>query len=148
VGFLATIFLKVFTGSTLSFVSNILQSLTSEHVAIVQAQTGLAATEATAVVNAEISRQVVQGNLLGAMMKHPIWWIAWCLFVLPAGCYVALIHIKSLACTFYGDACSWNILRVPPQIELWDNYVVLSFFGLAAASSVVSSIAGRIQVPR
>jgi len=144
-GLIASFLLRFFTGSTLSFVGNVLQSLTSEHVAVVQAQTGLAATEATAVVNAEIARQSVQANLLGAMMRHPIWWIAWCLFVLPAGCYVALIHVKSLACTFFGAACGWNVLRVPPQIEAYDQLVVLSFFGLAAASSVVSAIVGKVR---
>jgi hypothetical protein len=125
----------------------VLKSLTSEHVAVVQAQAGLAATEASAVVNAEIARQSAQANLLGAMMRHPVWWLAWCLFVLPAGLYVALIHLKSLACTFFDAACGWNILRVPPQIEAYDQLVVLSFFGLAAASSVVGMIAARIGAP-
>jgi hypothetical protein len=140
--------LKFFSGGVLSFVSTVLTQLTNEHVAVVQAQTGLAATEATAVVNAEIARQTAMSTVLQAQMQHKIWWWAWALFVMPTGCYVALVHIKSLACTFYDGACTWNILEVPKQFEAWDTYVVLSFFGLAAASSVVSSIAGKIQVPK
>lgn len=143
-GWLASIALKLFTGPTLSFVSGIVTSLSNEHVAVVQAQTGLAATEAVAVVNAEIVRQQALSSVLQAQMQHKVWWWAWALFVFPAGCYIALVHVKSLACTFIDSACTWNILEVPRQFEAWDQYVVLSFFGLAAASSVVSSIVGRL----
>jgi hypothetical protein len=143
-GWLASIALKLFTGSTLSFVSGIVTSLTNEKVAVVQAQTGLAATEVTAVVQAEISRQQALSTIMQAEMTHRIWWWGWSLFVLPAGAYVALIHIKSLACAFIGTACMWNIPEVPKQIEAWDTYIVLSFFGLAATSSILGSIVGRL----
>lgn len=143
-GWLASIFLKVFTGSTLSFVSSIVTSLSNEKVAVVQAQTGLAATEVTGVVQAEISRQQAMATIMQAEMTHRIWWWGWALFVLPAGAYVALIHIKSLACAFYSTACTWSIPEVPKQIEAWDTYVVLSFFGLAATSSILGSIVGRL----
>jgi len=136
--------LKFFSGGVLSFVSTILTQLTNEHVAVVQAQTGLAATEASAVVNAEISRQNNLATVLQAQMQHRIWWWGWSLFVMPAGAYVALVHIKSLACTFYGNACAWNILEVPKQFEAWDTYVVLSFFGLAATSSILGNIIDRL----
>ena len=141
---LASIFLKVFTGSTLSFVSSIISSLTNEKVAIVTAQTGLAATEVTAVVQAEISRQQALASIMQAEMTHRIWWWGWSLFVLPAGAYVAIIHLKSIMCAFFGTACMWNIPEVPKQIEAWDTYIVLSFFGLAATSSILGSIVGRL----
>jgi hypothetical protein len=143
-GWIASFFLKVFTGSTLSFVSTIVSSLANEHVAVVQAQTGLAATEVTAVVQAEIARTNALSSVMQAEMTHRIWWWGWALFVLPAGAYVAIIHIKSLACAFFATACTWNIPEVPKQIEAWDTYIVLSFFGLAAASSIFGSIAGRL----
>jgi hypothetical protein len=143
-GWLASIALKVFSGSTLSFVSKVIGSLANEHLAVVQAETGLAATEVTAVVQAEISRQQALSSVMQAEMTHRIWWWGWALFVLPAGAYVAIIHIKSLACTFYTAACTWNVLEVPRQIEAWDNYIVLSFFGLAATSSILGSIVGRL----
>ena len=66
------------------------------------------------------------------------------MFVLPAGAYVAIIHLKSIMCAFFGTACMWNIPEVPKQIEAWDTYIVLSFFGLAAASSILGSIVGRL----
>lgn len=141
---IASFFLKVFTGSTLSFVSSIVTSLSNEKVAVVNAQTGLAATEVTGIVQAEIARQQALASIMQAEMTHRIWWWGWSLFVLPAGAYVALIHIKSLACAFFGTACMWNIPEVPKQIEAWDTYIVLSFFGLAATSSILSSIAGRL----
>ena len=137
--------LKFFSGGVLSFVSSVLTQLTNEHVAIVQAQTGLVATEVTAVVNAEISRQQALSTVMQAEMQHRIWWWGWALFVLPAGAYVALIHIKSILCAIALDAaCHWNILEVPKQIEAWDSYVVLSFFGLSVASGVVTAIVGRL----
>lgn len=141
---LASLFLKFFTGSALSFVSNIVTSLTNEKAAIVQAQTGLAATEVTAIVQAEISRQQALSTVMQAEMTHRIWWWGWALFVLPAGAYVALIHLKSIGCAFFATACTWNIPEVPKQIEAWDTYIVLSFFGLAATSSILGSIAGRL----
>lgn len=144
-GWLASIALKLFSGSTLSFVSDIIGKLSNEKIAVIQAQTGLAATEATAVVNAEIYRQQALSNVMQQQMTHRIWWWGWALFVLPAGAYVAIIHIKSLACALgWFDACSWNILEVPKQIEAWDTYIVLSFFGLAGASSILGSIVSRL----
>ena len=143
-GWLASIFLKVFTGSTLSFVSSIISSLSNEKVAIVTAQTGLAATEVTGIVQAEISRQQALSTVMQAEMTHRIWWWGWALFVLPAGMYVAIIHIKSIMCAFFGAACMWNIPEVPHQIEAWDTYIVLSFFGLAATSSILGNIVGRL----
>ena len=147
-GFIASLFLKVFTGSTLSFVSNILKSLTSEHVAVVQAQAGLDATMATAVVQAEVARVAAQSQVQMAQMTHPIWWVAWTLFVIFPGIYDALIHLKSIMCPFFEDACTWNIPRVPATIEAWDMYVILSMFGLAATSSVISLIAGKVSMPK
>jgi len=143
-GWIASLFFKMFTGSTLNFVSNIIGKLSDSHVAIIQAQTGLDATAITGLVNAEIGRQQALAGVMQAEMQHRIWWWGWALFVLPAGAYVAIIHIKSLVCPFYAKACSWNIPEVPHQIEAWDNYIVLSFFGLAAASSIMGVIAGRL----
>jgi hypothetical protein len=143
-GWLASIALKLFTGGTLSFVSNIVTSLTNEKVAIVTAQTGLAATEVTGVIQAEISRQQALSSVMQAEMTHRIWWWGWALFVLPAGAYVAIIHLKSIFCAFFGTACMWNIPEVPKQIEAWDTYIVLSFFGLAATSSILNSVVSRL----
>lgn len=146
--FLVSIALKLFSGSTLSFVSGVVKNLSDTHAAVVASQTGLATEQTKAVVSAEIARQNVVGSLMMAMMSHPIWWIAWCLFVLPVGIYDALIHLKSILCPFLGSACQWDILRVPATQESWDMYVVLSFFGIFAASGVVTSIAKMITVPR
>ena len=143
-GWLASIFLKVFTGSTLSFVSRVVTSLSNEHVAIVQAQTGLAASEVTAVVQAEIERQKALSSVMQAEMTHRIWWWGWALFVLPAGAYTAVIHLKSILGGVFPAILAWNIPEVPQQIEVWDTYIVLSFFGLAATSSIVGSIVGRL----
>lgn len=145
---LAGIALKLFSGPTLTFVSNVIGSLTNEKIAIVQAQTGLAAAEAAAVVQAEAARVAAQANAQMAAMSHPVWWVAWGLFVLPVAFYDAAIHVKSLLCMLSADAkvcnAAWVILEVPKEIESWDMYVVLSMFGLAVTSSVVTSIVNRL----
>jgi len=73
-------------------------------------------------------------NLVG--MNHPIWWIAWAVFVLPVGAYHACIHWVSI---FPG--LGWTILRVPPMQEQWDMYIVGSIFGAQVTSGIVKSIA-------
>lgn len=148
-GWLASFALKFFSGSALSFASSIITSLTNEKVAIVQAQTGLAASEAVAVVQSEIARINAQSQIQMAQMTHPVWWAAWTLFVFPVGLYDALIHLKSALAPFFPSVLLWNIPEVPKEIEAWDMYVILSMFGLAATSSVVASIVGRLgQVPK
>lgn len=146
--FLAGLFLKFFTSGTLNFISGVIGSLTNAQIAKVQAETGLAATEAKAVVQAEIARINAQSQVQMAQMTHPIWWFAWGLFVIPPAIYDAIIHIKSIGCMFVADAktcnAAWVILQVPPTIESWDMYVVLSMFGLAVTSSVVTTIANRL----
>ena len=143
-GFLASFALKFFTGSALSFVSNIVGKLSDAHVAVVQANTGLSAVEAQGVVQSEIVRTGAQRDVQMAQMNHSIWWVAWVLFVIPPGVYTTIIHLKSILCPFIADACTWDIPRVPATIESWDMYVVLSMFGLAATSSVIGLIANRV----
>jgi hypothetical protein len=150
---IASFFLNVFTAPVLSFVSNVIGSLTNEKIAVVQAQTGLAAAEALDVVQAESARINAQATTQMAAMSHKIWWWAWGLFVIPPALYDAAIHIKSLLCMFAAsaEACNkaWVILEVPATMESWDHLVVLSMFGLAVTSSVVTSIANRIgQAPK
>ena len=145
---LAKIGLFLFSGPVLSFVSNVIGSLTNEKIAVVQAQTGLAAAEAQAIVTAEAARVAAQASAQMAAMSHPVWWVAWALFVLPVAFYDAAIHAKSLLCMFATNvqACNaaWVILEVPKEIESWDMYVVLAMFGLAVTSSVVTGIMNRL----
>jgi hypothetical protein len=142
--FIVSFFLKFFTGGVLDFVSKTITQLSNEHVAIVQAQTGLQQTEVGGVVAAEQSRIAALAATQTAAMNHRIWWISWALFAVPAGLYSALVHAKSIMCPFYENACHWNIMAVPSQFATWDTYVVLGFFGLAATSSAITSIANRI----
>jgi hypothetical protein len=73
-------------------------------------------------------------NLVG--MDHPIWWVAWGLFVLPVGVYHAMIHWVSVF-----PSLGWTIQRVPPMQEQWDMYIVLSLFGAQVTSGIVKTIA-------
>lgn len=140
--------LSIFSTPLLSFASSIIKSLTNEQVEELQARTGLAATEALAAVNAENVRVAAQRDAQMAAMTHPIWWVAWALFVFPVGLYMAANYMKSVGCMFSADyhACNaaWQILQVPPTLESWGFYVVLSMFGLAATSSVVKTIVSRM----
>ena len=134
-GWLASIALKFFTSSTLSFVSGVVSKLSDAHVAVVQAQTGLDATKVTGVIAAEQTRLAAVSNVMMTMMSHPIWWVGWALLVLPVGLYDAQIHFKSILCPYLASVCEWDIKRVPQVQESWDMYVVLSFFGLFITGS-------------
>ena len=132
--------ISLFSTPIMSFVGSVIKSLTNEQVEELQARTGLAATEALAAVNAENVRVSAQRDAQLAAMNHPIWWVAWTLFVIPVGMYDALIHMKSVLAPFAPSVLLWNIPEVPKEIESWDMYVILSMFGLAVTSSVVTTI--------
>jgi hypothetical protein len=141
-------FLSLFTGPLLKIIPGIFKALSSEQIAKFQAESGLGIAEATALAQAETARLAAQSNVQMAAMTHPIWWVAWVLFVFPVGLYMAANYLKSVGCMFAENyhTCNaaWQILQVPPTLESWGFYVVMSMFSLSVASSVVSKIASSI----
>src|SRR5689334_18102598 len=62
-----------------------------------------------AVVQAEIAAKQAQKEMNIVGMSHPVWWVAWALFVLPVGFYHFMIHFVS---TFHLEMV---VDRVPPM---------------------------------
>lgn len=98
--------------------------------------------QALALIGYEARRTDVQGNLLLAAMAHPLWWIAWALFVLPVGVYHAAIYIVSTL-----DA-PLIIKQVPKTQEEWGLLIVMSIFGIHGATGIVAAIVDRIGAKR
>jgi hypothetical protein len=88
-------------------------------------------------IRAEIADRQGRRDIIVAGMNHPIWWLAWALFVLPVGLYHATIYLVS---TFHLDHV---VLRVPPTQEEWGVWIVISIFGAQAGHGIASSIVKR-----
>jgi hypothetical protein len=68
-------------------------------------------------------------------MNHPIWWVAWSLFVLPPGVYHACIYWVS---TF--PALGWAIQQVPAKQEEWGQMAVVYLLGAQVGTGIIKSI--------
>lgn len=55
----------------------------------------LAADIAIADIDARIERTKARRDLGLMAMSHPVWWFAWCVFVIPVGLYHAAIYMLS-----------------------------------------------------
>lgn len=107
-----------------------------------------------AVIQAEVERVKGNTSLILAGMNHPVWWVAWLLFVLPVGFYHAMIHLVSV----YPDGLTlfwiWEILepgqvvkRVPATQESWDLWIVLSIFGAQTTTGAITAMAKKYAKP-
>ena len=79
-----------------------------------------------------------QRDVTIASMNHPIWWIAWALFVLPTGLY-------------YAKCLTWDTtfgLGSTPEIRGmiadWAKVIVPSLFGLQVGTGIVAGLLNRI----
>lgn len=135
---------KLFSSSAMTSIGSFVKNLTDAQTAQLASKTGLAATETTALIDAEKARLNSVDQILLAMMKHPIWWFAWFLMVIPTALYDGIIHLKSVFCVFWTAACQWDIPRVPAIQEQWDFYVVFSFFGFAVLTGGIAAISSRL----
>lgn len=90
-----------------------------------------------ALVQAEIAGKQAQKEMNIVGMNHPIWWVAWAIFVLPVGLYHASIFLVS---TFDLDVV---VKRVPQTQEEWGMWIVMSLFGAQVATGLVNGVATR-----
>lgn len=96
-------------------------------------------------ISAEIERAKAQRELGLAAMNHPVWWIAWALFVFPVGLYHATIFLVSTAGI---DPEVFQVRRVPATQEQWANTIVGFIFAAQIGSSIVGAILTRFIGPR
>lgn len=97
-------------------------------------------------IEAEIERRKAQRDLGIASMSHPVWWVAWALFVLPVGLYHAAIFTLS---TLSIPPCSpdlvegcYSVLRVPAAQEQL-SVAVIQYLFLAQGLSGIAGAAMR-----
>jgi hypothetical protein len=109
----------------------------------------LAATNATdeaalslavAQINAEIARKAAQKDLGIASMSHPVWWMAWGLFVIPVGLYHATIFLLS---TFGVDPHTFAVLKVPAEEQALSQSVIEYLFLAQSTSGVIGAVVKR-----
>lgn len=110
-----------------------------------RADTALGHDKVTAELTAEIVRQDIahiqaRRDLGIASMSHPVWWVAWALFVIPVGLYHAGIFLLSIASI---GPETYAILKVPPEQEAWARQIVASIFTLQAAAGVSGALLRR-----
>ena len=87
-----------------------------------------------AVVQAQASAVQAQKELTAIGMSHPVWWVAWALFVLPVGIYHLSVHVVS---TFH---LVWVVDKLPSDFIAQDRIIVLSIFGAQVTSGIVQTI--------
>jgi hypothetical protein len=104
----------------------------------------IAADLAGKAIEAEIARRNAQRDLGIASMSHPVWWIAWGLFVIPVGLYHASIFVLSIL-SIGPDV--YAVLKVPPdQQELSRTiiqYLFLAQGGAGVAGALIQLLAKR-----
>ena len=104
----------------------------------------IAADLAGKAIEAEIARRNAQRDLGIASMSHPVWWIAWGLFVIPVGLYHATIFILS---TLGIGPETFAVLRVPPDQQQLSNAVIQYLFlaqgGVGIAGTLIQRIARK-----
>lgn len=103
----------------------------------------IAADVAIEAIKAEIAAKQSHKELSIASMNHPIWWFAWCLFVIPVGLYHGGIYMLSVLSI---PPETYSILKVPAEQEAVGRQVVGYIFGAqvtAGALGLASNIAKR-----
>lgn len=92
----------------------------------------------------EVSIAVVQAQAAGVQaqkeiniigMGHPIWWVAWGLYVIPAGFHSFAVHFVS---TFH---LAWVVDKLPPEFIAQDQIMILSIFGAQVTTGLTQTIA-------
>jgi hypothetical protein len=100
----------------------------------------LAVELATKDLEAEIARRNAQRDLGIAGMSHPVWWIAWGLFVIPVGVYHAAIFILS---TLGIGPETYAVLKVPPDQQKLSETIIASLFLAQAGAGVAGALIKR-----
>jgi hypothetical protein len=95
---------------------------------------------ALADINAERARREAQRDLGIAAMNHPVWWIAWGLFVIPVGIYNAAIFLLSTA--GIGPE-TFAVLRVPGAQEALMGSIIQSIFLAQGVSGIAGAVIKR-----
>lgn len=100
----------------------------------------IAADVAIEAIKAEASARQAHKELGLASMNHPIWWFAWCLFVIPVGLYhggIFMLSVLSIPPETYA------ILRVPPEQEILGRQIVANIFFVQGGVGILGPLVKR-----
>jgi hypothetical protein len=111
----------------------------------------LAADLALKDIDARIERTRARKELGLMAMTHPVWWFAWCMFVIPVGLYHAMIFMLS---TFGIPPCTaeivegcFTVLKVPSDQAETARIIVRNIFfaqgGLGLAGLLIKRFERR-----
>lgn len=100
----------------------------------------IAADVAIEAIRAEVAAKQAQKELGIASMNHPIWWVAWCLFVIPVGLYHGGIYMLSVLSI---SPETYSILKVPAEQEAVGRQVVAYIFGAQTFAGVFGPVVKR-----
>lgn len=99
-------------------------------------------------IEAERDRRQAQKDLGIAAMSHPVWWVAWGLFVIPVGIYHATIFILSTLgippCGKIIVTGCFTVLEVPADQKALSTAVIQYLFLAQAGAGVAGMLAQRL----
>lgn len=101
----------------------------------------IAADLAGKAIEAEIARRNAQRDLGIASMSHPVWWVAWGLFVIPVGLYHASIFILS---TLGIGPDVYAVLKVPPDQQELSRVIIQYLFLAQGGAGVAGALIKRL----
>lgn len=152
-------------GSLVGPVLSYLEKRTDADVQKLQIREGMSRDAALAIIkDAGAAREATRDVILAAM-SHPIWWVAWAIFVVPVGLYHAAIfgvstldawintpgcHIPELGEAVRAGAriCEAWVRRVPATQEAWAQQIIGNVFlaqaGTGAVAGIVSAVSRRL----
>lgn len=127
-----------------------------------KARVGAAEKLGSEALRVEAARQEAWGKVTIKAMAHPMWWVAWALFVIPVGLYDGMIYFVSTfdawlnvpGCLIpahgghvYDPAlvCEWFVTKVPPDQGASRTNIIYFIFGSQAASGAAAGIAQALS---
>ncbi len=96
---------------------------------------------AKADIAAGIQRGKDRRDLSIAAMSHPVWWLAWSLFVIPPGLHHAAIYLLS---TLGVGPDQFAVLAVPAEQKAMTREIVSTIFLLQGSSGIAGAVIQRL----
>jgi hypothetical protein len=88
----------------------------------------------TVAIQGDVQKSIAMMDLQKSAMNHPIWWLAWALYILPAGVHSAAVHFVS---TFH---LALIVDKLPPDFIAQDKMIVMSLFGAQIGTGVIDKV--------
>lgn len=93
-----------------------------------------AAQVSTAAVQGDVQKSLAMIELQKSAMNHPIWWVAWALYIIPAGMHSAAVHLVS---TFH---LALIVDKLPSDFIAQDKMMVMYLFGAQIGTGVIDKV--------